>query len=186
MAAVNQPLSNLAQLSPPPSPHPPARDPIPWRSLKCPPAPRRNSAASASGAGPASLQVSQRCPETGGLSAGPRPRHAEPCPPRPQDPGSRTIGRRREEGRQAGLGPRGAWEPSGSGSVCREGVLRSDRGSQRRASSGRVEGSEAHPTRRELAEAGKLRAFPHGGSGRWGRPLPPATGLVQGTGVGGF
>lgn len=60
-----------------------------------------------SGAGPASLQVSQRCPETGGLSAGPRPRHAEPCPPRPQDPGSRTIGRPRGGGETGGAGASG-------------------------------------------------------------------------------
>ena len=46
-------------------------------------------------------------------------------------------------------------------------------------------GSEAHPTRRELEEAEELSPLPKGGSGRRGRPLPPATGLVRGTGVGG-
>lgn len=94
-----------------------------------------------------------------------------------QAPGPRIQNNRQAEGRRGdrrGWGLGGPGNRAARGRCAGRGVLRSDRGSRRSGSSGRVAGSEAHPTRRELAEAGELSPLPNGGSGRRGRLLPPS------------
>lgn len=89
--SLYQPLSNLEQLdlpSPiaepePPFPHP---APFPGGHLSARRPLPGNSAASVSGTGPASLQVCQRCPETGGQPAGPAPCTQNPARPAPRTP----------------------------------------------------------------------------------------------------
>lgn len=78
-------------------------------------------------AGPASLEVCQRCPETDGQRAGSAPCTQTPARPAPGTPDSGQWAGQGRRG-QAGLGVLGGLGTRRLRLACRKGVLRSDRG----------------------------------------------------------